>query len=154
MIVQWNKEVFGGVGTNIIALGDQLQFLKEELQKGHNLEVEEDYLLIIKGELECWENCEETRLSQMAKKKWLTKGEKNTKFFHATINQSRNVTQIHLMCLKDGNLLATLEKIHEGTVNYFQAFLTKQNVETTLDLEQIIFEAITREDNAAICQLD
>lgn len=148
MLIQRNKEVFGRVATNINALEDRMQFLETGLQKRHNLEVEEEYL-VTKGELECWENFENTRLSQIAKKKCFTEGEKNTKFFHATINQRRSAQ--HQCAWKMGSYWPRPE-IHEGTVNYFQAFLIEPKVETTANLEPFITEVISGDENAHICR--
>lgn len=47
--------------TKLSALEDDL------IQRGHNLEVEQEYL-ITKGELECWEKREESRLAQIVKR--------------------------------------------------------------------------------------
>lgn len=49
---EWNKEVFGHVDTNIQDLEQRLNKLEDELQKGHNVELEFEFLLN-KGELEC-----------------------------------------------------------------------------------------------------
>lgn len=43
------------MGSNIKDLEKKLDVLESELQKGHYMEVEEEYL-IMKDELECWEN--------------------------------------------------------------------------------------------------
>lgn len=75
--------------------------LEEQLQRGPNLEVEAN-LLVAKSELDCWENRENSRTAQLAKKRWLNEGDQNTKFFHAIVNQRWNSLTIHSMRLEDG----------------------------------------------------
>lgn len=99
----------------------QLGRLKDELQKGHNVELEA-YYLITKGELQCWEKRKETRATQLAKKKWLKEGDNNSKFFHVVINQRRNSSQIDFMHPENGFVWATSTEIREGAIAHFQKF--------------------------------
>lgn len=48
---QWNKNVFGRVDVIIKDLETRLAKLENELQRGHDIEIKADFL-IIKGELE------------------------------------------------------------------------------------------------------
>ncbi|KAF5477111.1 hypothetical protein F2P56_003784 [Juglans regia] len=70
----WNQQVFGHVGQNIKELEEKLEVLESRLQGGHDQDVETDFL-VTKLELDIWEQREETRLAQLAKKKWLTEGD-------------------------------------------------------------------------------
>lgn len=112
------------MGSNITELENKLELLESELQKGHNMVVEEEYL-ITKGELKWWKKCEKTRFAQFAKKKWLTEEDKNSTFFHAMVNQRRNASQLQSMRLENEDLHATSKEIHEGAVHYFQTFLSE-----------------------------
>lgn len=75
--------------------------LEEQLQRGPNLEVEANFL-VAKSELDCWENRENSRTAQLAKKRLLNEGDQNAKFFHAIVNQRWNSLTIHSMRLEDG----------------------------------------------------
>lgn len=63
----WNINVFGHVSQNIKALNERLEMLESQLENNYNEKIECEYL-ITKTELEIWENREEIRMSQLAKK--------------------------------------------------------------------------------------
>lgn len=64
-----------------------MNVLEEKLQSVFNKDVEEEFL-ITKSELDYLEEkMVETRIAQIAKKRWLREWDQNSKFFHATINQ-------------------------------------------------------------------
>lgn len=48
--------------------------------------IEADFLITKEEELEHWKKRGEVGIAQIAKKKWLTEGDNNSKFFHANIN--------------------------------------------------------------------
>lgn len=50
----WNKSVYGEVDSNIQELETWLVALEDILQRGHNKEVEMEFM-ITKSKLECWE---------------------------------------------------------------------------------------------------
>lgn len=81
----WNVKVFGRVDVILKELEERVTTLEHQLQLGFSPEIEVDYLTT-KLEIKIWEKREATRLDQMAKKKWLMKGNQNTQFFHASIN--------------------------------------------------------------------
>lgn len=66
-------------------------------------------------------------MSQLVKSKWLKKGNQNTNFFHASVNQKRK-NVISQMVLEDGSILGNPEFIHEGSTNYFKTFLSASNM--------------------------
>ncbi|KAJ0074622.1 hypothetical protein Patl1_37562 [Pistacia atlantica] len=110
----WNKQVFGHVGQTIKELEERLEVLESRLLGGYDKEVECDFL-VTKLELDTWEQREELRLSQLAKKKWLSEGDQNTKFFHAVVNQWRKSKVISNMrlenALAEAEILAALKSI-------------------------------------------
>ncbi|KAG6617987.1 hypothetical protein I3842_Q137000 [Carya illinoinensis] len=104
----WNRQVFEHVGQTIKDLEERLEVLESRLQGGYDPEVECDFL-VTKLVLDYWEQYEETRLSQLAKKKWLMKGDQNVKFFNAIVNQWRINKVTSNMWLEDGMLLESPE---------------------------------------------
>lgn len=95
---------------------------------------------------------EEKILAQLAKKKWLMDGDKNSKFFHVMVNQHRNASLIQSMQLENGSLMASPKETHEGAVDYFESFLSEQQAMTSLDLGNFISKVISMEDNeSSIC---
>lgn len=88
-----------------------MNVLEEKLQSVFNKDVEEEFL-ITKSELDYLEEkMVETRIAQIAKKRWLREWDQNSKFFHATINQKWNASMIELMRLECGTFLASPKEI-------------------------------------------
>ncbi|CAI9763514.1 unnamed protein product [Fraxinus pennsylvanica] len=92
-----------------------------------------------KVRLQLWENREETRLAQKAKKKWLAEGDQNSKKFHAVVNQKRRSSHISSMRLTDKTVLASPEKVHDGAVNYFEHILRDNGTSEHGDLASLNF---------------
>ncbi|XP_035546552.1 uncharacterized protein LOC118348611 [Juglans regia] len=146
----WNKNVFGRVDVNIRALEERLDFLDSQLQSCFSEEIEDDFVAT-KTEIEIWEKREASRLGQIAKKKWLTEGDQNSKFFHSVINQRRNKGHISKMVLADGRVLCTAEEVHEEAVDYFRNFLSDVSTVEHCDLSRLIEKKISDEENLWLC---
>ncbi|XP_042959541.1 uncharacterized protein LOC122294687 [Carya illinoinensis] len=139
---QWNRETFGRVDAIIKELEEREEIYEEILQENYSEDIEQD-LLITKAELDIWYKREDMRLAQQAKKIWLEKGDKNTKFFHATLAQRRRNACIKSMNLPDGTVLGSMELVHEGAVKYFEDFLTIEEDVATPCLEELIQPAVS-----------
>ncbi|XP_035540358.1 uncharacterized protein LOC118344262 [Juglans regia] len=146
----WNKNVFGRVDVNIRALEERLEFLDTQLQSSFSEEIEDDFVAT-KTEIDIWEKREASRLAQIAKKKWLTEGDQNSKFFHSVINQRHNKGHISKMVLADGRVLCTAEEVHEEAVIYFRNFLSDVSTVDHCDLSRIIEKKISDEENLWLC---
>ncbi|KAF5481633.1 hypothetical protein F2P56_002271 [Juglans regia] len=105
-------------------LEGRLESLESQLQSNYSEDIESEYL-ISKLELEVWEKREKARLAQIVKKKWLKEGDKNSKFFHAVVNQRRRSSVISQMVLENGTVLSSPEAVHAGAVEYFREFLSE-----------------------------
>ncbi|KAJ0094336.1 hypothetical protein Patl1_15029 [Pistacia atlantica] len=145
----WNRKVFGHVGQNIKELEERLEVLDSHLQGGYDKEVECDYL-VTKLELDIWEKREELRLSQLAKQKWLSEGDQNSKFFHAVVNQKRKSNVISHMRLENGTSLNSTEQVHQGALKYFQDFLSNPSLAEQVDLTPLIQKSVSEENNLAL----
>ncbi|XP_041016148.1 uncharacterized protein LOC121258669 [Juglans microcarpa x Juglans regia] len=146
----WNKDVFGRVERNIRALEGRLDFLDNQLQLGYSEEVVTDYL-VTKIEIDAWEKREAIRLGQIAKKKWITKGDQNTKFSHSVINQRQKQGYISRMGLSDGRTLDNAEDVRSGGSEYFQEFFTSPTTVEHGGLSALIDKSIFDEDNSMLC---
>ncbi|XP_042980145.1 uncharacterized protein LOC122310315 [Carya illinoinensis] len=96
---KWNQEIFGRVDQSIKELEAKVELLEMRLQEGHIAKLEHEYMQT-KAELERWENREEIRLSQQAKKRWITDGDRNSKFYHVVVNQRRKASAVSRMTLR------------------------------------------------------
>lgn len=54
------------------------------------------------------------------------------------------------MKMADGKVLATLETIHEGAVDYFQSFLSVKPPRELLGLSLYVESAVVEQENKAI----
>lgn len=109
------------MGEKIHAIEERIESLEYQLQYWFSKEIEAKYLAT-KLDLQVWEKREASRLSQIAKKNWLTEGDQNTKFFHLIISQRRNKGHIDHMVLPDGRILKGVEIIHNEFVIFFPKF--------------------------------
>ncbi|KAF5475510.1 hypothetical protein F2P56_007310 [Juglans regia] len=141
----WNQNTFGHVGQTIKVPEERLEILECQLQNSNDAEIENDYL-ITKAELNIWENREEIHMSQLAKKKWLKKGNQNTKFFHGSVNHKRKKF-ISQMVLDDCTTLGTPELIHEGATRHFREFLSMPCMVEQGQLSSLIAAVISHEEN-------
>ncbi|KAJ0103213.1 hypothetical protein Patl1_06269 [Pistacia atlantica] len=145
----WNKKVFGHVGQNIKELDERFEVLESHLQGGYDKEVECDYL-VTKLELDIWEQREELRLSQLAKKKWLSEGDQNSKFFHVVVNQWRKCNVISHMRLENCTSLNSPEQVHQGALEYFQDYLSNPPFAEHVDLTSLFQKSVSEENNLAL----
>lgn len=127
-------------------LEDKLEYLEDRLHADVTDSMEQDYLLT-KREMKTWEKREAIRQGQIAKKKWLTEGDQNSKFFHAVINTRWNKASIESMKLDDGSVLSSPKVVHEVAVRHFQLFLFEHCEREQPDLGHLISRIITKEEN-------
>ncbi|KAJ0081173.1 hypothetical protein Patl1_12355 [Pistacia atlantica] len=143
MLIHFQKQ------ETIKELEERLEVLESCLQGGYDKKVECDFL-VTKFELDTWEQREELRLSQLEKKKWLSEGDQNTKFFHVVVNQRRKSKVISNMRLENGTILNSPEQVHQGALNYFQDYLSNPPIIEQVDLTSLIQNSIAEENNVAL----
>ncbi|XP_022869151.1 uncharacterized protein LOC111388627 [Olea europaea var. sylvestris] len=147
----WNKELFGRVDNVILELEERVGALDSRLQAAFSNEAEQEYLSS-KMELEEWQRREEIRLSQLAKKKWLSDSDNNSKFYHAVVSQRRRKSKLNQMKLTDGTIMSTPQQIHAEAVKYLQIVLTSEESEIILvqRMSVILSRIISQEQGAFI----
>ena len=70
---------------------------------------------------------EEIFWSQKARVKWLTEGDKNTSFFHASVMSRKRQNKLRVLQKKTGEWCNTEGEICEEVVDYFQHLFTSDN---------------------------
>ncbi|KAG6656078.1 hypothetical protein CIPAW_05G262500 [Carya illinoinensis] len=135
----WNKTVFGRVEGNIRALEERMDILEDKLQHEFFEELEDDFLAT-KIELDLWEKREASHLGQLAKKKWLNEGDKNSAFFHAVIKQRRLKGMIKKMVLSDGRVWRVQKQ-------FIRDFLNENSEVESYALGELVDEKVSDEDN-------
>ncbi|XP_057975434.1 uncharacterized protein LOC131162846 [Malania oleifera] len=141
----WNKQTFSRVGGIIQELEERVEKYENVLQTEYSESIEEEFFFS-KAELEVWYRREEIRLAQQAKKKWLTDGDQNSKFFHAMIAQRRRNSCVNSMELPDGSVLGNIQIVHDEAVNYFEQFLGQNSLVQMPNLDSII-QSVVFEDS-------
>lgn len=61
--------------------------------------------------------------NQRAKVKWLTEGDTNSKFFHASIKMRKNAAGIGSIALEDGSIRTDRQGISDSLVNFYENLL-------------------------------
>jgi hypothetical protein len=65
---------------------------------------------------------------QCAKVHWLKGGDKNSKFFHTSVNQRRRANYIHSIIDERSVECSTMEEVVSGFTDYFHAIFTTSNL--------------------------
>ncbi|XP_042988645.1 uncharacterized protein LOC122316177 [Carya illinoinensis] len=130
-------------------LENHIEHLDNKLQARFN-EEDNQGLMESKLDLDIWLNRENTRLSHLAKKRWLKDGDNNSKFFHAYLN-AKNQKWINVMNLADGTSLSTPFDIHQAAVDFFKNISGQNNTRSLPNLDDLISPVISDADNFNLC---
>jgi hypothetical protein len=89
VLKQWVRKEVGNINEKIQAKTRELeqeQCREEGRSEEHEKTLKEEINILLEQEYDRWR--------QRAKEKWLKNGDKNTKYFHACVNQRRRSNQI------------------------------------------------------------
>ncbi|KAG6466891.1 hypothetical protein ZIOFF_075313 [Zingiber officinale] len=89
---------------------------------------------------------EEDFWKQRAAIRWMGEGERNTKFFHSTVQKKRSASRLFRVW-EEGQCLDQPERIRESGVRYFQELLTGETVDSTVVDTELIPSLVSAEDN-------
>ena len=123
-IKKWNKEEFGNIFQEKRKLEIRLQEIQSiGLNEGYSLALLEEEQLMEK-KLEEREKQEELLWWQKSRIKWLREREKNSKFFHHSVIQSRFQKNIYSLKNEAGNILEGREEIEDLLNSHFSDILS------------------------------
>ncbi|KAH7835784.1 hypothetical protein Vadar_029843 [Vaccinium darrowii] len=114
-LTDWSKEVFGNNKVKISKLKRQLHDLQLATPTSDNLKVQK---FIIKEMEEAYSR-EEMYLHQRSRVNWLNYGDRNSKFFHATLVQRRQRNQILRLKGEDGTWHCNEDGINACIAQFF-----------------------------------
>uniref|UniRef100_A0A2N9GXN7 Reverse transcriptase domain-containing protein n=1 Tax=Fagus sylvatica TaxID=28930 RepID=A0A2N9GXN7_FAGSY len=118
-IKKWNKESFGDVHIKKLELMKELQLLESKENQGLFTGENRVCRLNTQAELERTLLLDEVSWRQKSQIQWLKEGDKNTKFFHRTVNVNRRNNCIESMT--HGELKwETQNEIRERIVDFYQ----------------------------------
>ncbi|XP_027181778.1 uncharacterized protein LOC113780162 [Coffea eugenioides] len=145
-IQQWNKQKFGNVGTAIKEAENKLGRAEDNAATSQGEEVTKE-LQRAQAEINRAVAVEEQFWRQKARVKWLTCGDRNTRFFHAVVRQRRVQGAIHRV--KDPTRMWVVkdEDIAKAAIEYFSNLFSGSVVPMAGDFMHLIPKVVTGEEN-------
>uniref|UniRef100_A0A803QEP6 Reverse transcriptase n=1 Tax=Cannabis sativa TaxID=3483 RepID=A0A803QEP6_CANSA len=142
----WKKEVFSDCDTKLKLLETQLQAIQsrevESIIPGEEKKLEMEIF-------ELWKR-KESMLKQRSRELWLSKGDRNSSFFHAALVVRRRRNYIHAL-LDENNSLRYSEKEKGLVLNkFFSKLFTAGNVSVPDDLEGLISHFVSAQENSML----
>ncbi|KAF7810641.1 reverse transcriptase [Senna tora] len=119
----WHKENCGDLINQIKEAHTQV----EKFQKNIHDHIRNNEELVTRKRLEFLLNCEEIKWAQRAKKLWLLKGDRNTKYFHSVVNHQRNKAPITSIQIQPGQWIEDQGGIKQAANEYFQQLYTSND---------------------------
>ncbi|KAG5549991.1 hypothetical protein RHGRI_015079 [Rhododendron griersonianum] len=123
----WSKKQFGNNLEKIRELKSQLGFVQSKAHSEENFRREK----AIKEELEVTLLREKMYQHQRSRLIWIVYGDKNTSFFHATVNQRRQQNQLSKIKKSDGVQITEERDIKEHLHGHFSSLRAKRVAQNT-----------------------
>ncbi|XP_047949120.1 uncharacterized protein LOC125194951 [Salvia hispanica] len=134
---QWNKEVFGNIHANLRDAEEKIAEAQCNFETNPSAsnracvnQYVESYILLLKMEEDFWR--------QKASLKWMSDGDRNTKFYHSWVKQKRVRLRIHSI-QHNGREIVEEDEIKESAVVFFRELLAptvQPSTEPDLDIIQ------------------
>lgn len=134
---QWNREVFGNIHNNLKKTEEKIATAQSDFETNPlsalRMVVNEliaNYILLLKMEEDFWR--------QKASLRWLSDGDRNTRFYQSWVKQKRVRLHIHGI-LDNGREIEKEEEVRKSAVDFFQRLFAPgphQLEEPNLDLIQ------------------
>ncbi|KAI8525452.1 hypothetical protein RHMOL_Rhmol13G0231200 [Rhododendron molle] len=131
VLKHWSKRTFGNNLEKIRGLKLQLGEIQGKLYSVENFQKENQ----IREELELTLLREEMYQHQRSRLNWITYGDKNTAFFHATVIQRRQRNQLTRLKNNEGVWLSEDHEINEHLSEYFSKLFTATG---SRDFEEVL----------------
>lgn len=116
---EWSKKGFSSPKDNIFRIREAMKVLQVALDLdplSSELHVKEKEL---KKELELWLGIEESQMRQKSRELWLKLGDKNSKFFYASVKNRYNKNSISHIFDKDGKAATDILKLRDDAANFY-----------------------------------
>ncbi|XP_027060834.1 uncharacterized protein [Coffea arabica] len=150
-IQHWNKLHFGNIGSAVNEAEDRLERLEGDTRYGgSNGENEEIHQA--QAELNRALTIEEQFWRQKAWVKWLSAGDRNTRYFHAVVKQRRVQGAIHRVKTTAGTWVDRDKDIAREAVEYFSDLFSGSLDFNPGDLGHLIPPIVSTADNALLAE--
>jgi exonuclease III len=144
-LIAWSQERFGSLAASI-------KLKREQLQHETNLSISglSSRLVELQTELNGLLEKEEIFWRQRSRISWMSEGDKNTKFFHASCTQRRQTNLIRGLYDQDNIWQTEKNKIADIAVTYFQNIFTSSQpgVDTINSCLEGMVSVVTADMNA------
>ncbi|KAG6466890.1 hypothetical protein ZIOFF_075312 [Zingiber officinale] len=141
----WNMEVFGNIHDRVLQAEESMAAAEQaydrdptEQSRTHRSECQARLFRVLDMEEDFWK--------QRAAIRWMGEGERNTKFFHSTVQKKRTASRLFRIW-EEGQCLDQPDGIRESGVRYFQELLTGETVDSTVVDTELIPSLVSAEDN-------
>lgn len=146
---KWNVETFGAIHDRIVGVKEQLSLVQQAEPSDDNICIEKCLLIELDEQLQR----EEILWKQKLRVSWLTSGDLNTKFYHASmiIRRCRN----RIVELKDqtGGWISGRQNIGQELVSFYSVLYTLDRPNIPFDLDNLVESIITMEENAELIRI-
>ncbi|GJY58075.1 RNA-directed DNA polymerase, eukaryota, reverse transcriptase zinc-binding domain protein, partial [Tanacetum coccineum] len=133
--IAWKKRK---LFLHVKKIEEDLKSVQVEVEANPNCKVVKEKLSKIRQEYNEATNDEEKLLAQKAKVKWLSEGDKNTKYFHNVIKSRMHTNRIKGVCDEKGNCCEE-ESVADQFVKHFEKFLGNRGETEQIDSPEDLF---------------
>ena len=141
----WNRHVFGNIHTQVDALKHELADVNRFLQTQFADDIWERRNRV-SDRLDEMVRRQELFYLQKSRAQWLKEGDRNTRFFHASITHRSHSDYTPLIEAYDQDY----QRMQEAGVEYFSTLLTSQQTEIADDMLESIPSLVTTEECSLI----
>lgn len=148
-LTEWSKRTMGKDKLRLKVLQEQLRKLQSNPFSQENHDKEK----ILVAEIEVLLMREEMHLHQRSRINWLSYGDKNSAFFHATINQRRQRNQIVSLKSNYGDWISDEEGINDLINEYFTGLFSRSRNRDFSEVLNFVDQCISNEMNASLTRV-
>ncbi|KAF7838898.1 ribonuclease H [Senna tora] len=126
---QWNRDEVGSIQNRIRTINEQLLTLQ---QTPHNNDLNSQWEAqheSLRQQMEFFLDCEESLWAQKARMSWLVSGDRNTSYFHNTVNKRRIQNSINAIKDDNGVWVDGFQQVQDLAVDYFKNIFTDNHSE-------------------------
>lgn len=145
----WNRDFFGNNKVKIAALKASIAAVQRAEASVSNLELDSNLHVDLD---ECLKR-EESLWRQNSRIQWLGDGDRNTKFFHLSSVIRRRRNSIDSLKGANGQWLSNRSEIGNCFLDYFRDLFSSSNPTFPVDLEGLIPNCISADDNISLCAI-
>lgn len=145
-LLDWSKCTMGKDKLKLQILEDKLKLLQLEPFSQENFEKEKSLI----SEIEVLLLREEMQLHQRSRINWLNYGDKNSAFFHASINQRRQRNQVVKLKAGNGEWISDEDGINEHIHGFFSNLFSYSGERDFAEILSVVDHCITDDMNTSL----